>query len=91
MIQTYLTRLFEQMFWIGQTFKRFFTTLSESTDMLQILYLEPEIQDQAAASILQIIQAHVQFQDISFAYQGRETLLDHFNLSIPGGQKIGIV
>lgn len=88
MMQTYLTRLFEQMFRIGQTMKRFFTILSESTDMLEMLQRPIEVADRPHAQTLHITQARIDITDLTFAYGGADHLFDHFSLSIAGGQKI---
>lgn len=91
MMQTYLTRLFEQMFWIWQTIKRIFSTLSESIDMLEILSSPIQITDQTHAKILQISQARIDFSDVSFMYHHDSKVFQKLNLHISWGQKIGIV
>ena len=36
------------------------------------------------------IRGAIEFQDVSFSYPGRETVLDHFNLSIDAGETIAL-
>lgn len=49
-----------------------------------------QIQDKADAQPLVIKQGAIQFQDLSFAYNDKK-VIDHFNLNIRPGEKIGIV
>ncbi len=37
------------------------------------------------------IEGRIEFRDVSFAYQGGETILDHFNLTIEPGQIVALV
>lgn len=48
------------------------------------------IQDKADAKPLQVTDGTIQFEDVSFAY-GEKKVIDHFNLNIKAGEKIGIV
>lgn len=91
MIQTYLIWIADQMFRIWQTIKRLFVTISESTDMIQILKTPSEIQDLPHGSTLHISQGTINFDRVWFGYKGRKQLFNWFNLLIPWWQKIGIV
>ncbi len=48
------------------------------------------IQDKANAETLAVDHGRIQFKDVNFAYTDRN-VLDHFNLDIKAGEKIGIV
>lgn len=48
------------------------------------------IQDKADAETLAVEHGRIQFKDVNFAYTDRN-VLDHFNLDIKAGEKIGIV
>ncbi|MFC3902719.1 ATP-binding cassette, subfamily B, multidrug efflux pump [Acinetobacter marinus] len=48
------------------------------------------IQDKPNAATLNVDHGRIQFQDVNFAYTDRK-VLDHFNLDIKAGEKIGIV
>lgn len=48
------------------------------------------IQDKADAETLAVDHGRIQFKDVNFAYTDRN-VLDHFNLDIKAGEKIGIV
>jgi ATP-binding cassette subfamily B protein len=38
-----------------------------------------------------MVEGEIRFEDVSFAYGGREPLLQHFDLTVPAGSTIGIV
>ncbi len=40
---------------------------------------------------LQITGGHVEFKDLSFSYDGKNTVFINLNLDIPAGQKVGII
>lgn len=48
------------------------------------------IQDKADAKTLAVDHGRIQFKDVNFSYTDRN-VLDHFNLDIKAGEKIGIV
>lgn len=48
------------------------------------------IQDKPDAQPLQVRHGEIKFEDVSFAYQNKN-VIDHFNLTIKPGEKIGIV
>ena len=48
------------------------------------------IQDKQDAQPLQVPQGEIKFEDVSFAYNNRN-VIDHLNLTIKPGEKIGIV
>ncbi|MFN9646417.1 MAG: ABC transporter ATP-binding protein [Cyanobacteriota bacterium] len=37
------------------------------------------------------VAGHIVFRDVTFAYQGRDPLLQHFDLEIPAGSTVGLV
>lgn len=50
------------------------------------------IQDKPDAKSLQVKKGSIQFEQVSFAYHdGQKNIIDHFDLNIKAGEKIGIV
>ena len=50
-----------------------------------------EIEDAVNASLLQVKQGNIEFRHINFGYHKNRLLFKNFNLTIPAGQKVGIV
>lgn len=50
-----------------------------------------EITDRADAGILQVTRGTVKFDDVLFKYRAQKPLFEHLNITIPAGQKLGLV
>lgn len=82
-----LNSLAEFMMW--QT-SALFENVGTIQDGMKTLGKPVTIQDKIDAKPLQIHQGEIQFQDLCFAYNDRN-VIDHLNLTIAAGEKIGIV
>jgi ATP-binding cassette subfamily B protein len=60
-------------------------------EAVQVLGLPHEMQDAPDAKPLQLTGGSIQFRDVSFSYPSGQSVLDHFVLDVPAGQKIGLV
>jgi len=60
-------------------------------EAVQVLGLPHEMQDAPDAEPLQLTGGTIQFRDVSFSYPSGQSVLDHFVLDVPAGQKIGLV
>ncbi len=56
-------------------------------------YLDAEDEEESGIPAAYVMgePVSVVFEDVSFAYEGRHQVLDHFNLQISGGEKIALV
>jgi ATP-binding cassette subfamily B protein len=57
----------------------------------QTLLVPRDMEDASSAPALQIRDANIDFENITFAYAGRRPVLDHFSLHIDAGQRVGLV
>jgi ATP-binding cassette subfamily B protein len=60
-------------------------------EALSALLVPHDLPDAEGASVLRPGPGLVQFRDVSFAYPGRRPVLEHFNLTIAPGQRVGLV
>jgi ATP-binding cassette, subfamily B, bacterial len=65
--------------------------MAKLREAVQVLGLPHEMQDAADARPLTVLAGAVSFRDVSFSYPDGQEVLRNFTLSIPGGQKIGLV
>ena len=73
---------FTEMFQKGFSgFKRF----------LEVIQTEPEIVDAPEADVLQDVQGVIDYENVSFAYQEEETVLNDINIHIDAGKSIALV
>jgi len=59
--------------------------------IFEVLDTRPEVHDSPNAISLPPLKGHIQFHNVSFAYESGEVVLKNINLEIKPGQKIGLV
>lgn len=77
---------------LGETFDLYQRAMASSTRILDVLSSPNELQQgDHAASKEALVSANVSFEDVSFAYPGRDPLFHGLNLTLEGGTTTGIV
>ncbi len=82
-----LNSIAEFMMWQSSVL---FENVGTIQDGMKTLGSPIHIQDKPDAQPLQVQHGEIKFEDVSFAYQNKN-VIDHFNLTIKPGEKIGIV
>ena len=82
-----LNSMAEFMMW--QT-SALFENVGTIQDGMQTLGRQINIQDKEDAKPLVVTEGNIKFSDVTFAYNSKK-VIDHFNLNIQPGEKIGIV
>ena len=77
--------------WIMWESARLFENIGTVNDGMNTLTKPHTIVDKPQASPLQVTQGEIKFNDISFAYDPTKPLLNHFNLTIKPGEKVGLI
>ncbi|ACC73857.1 ABC transporter ATP-binding protein [Paraburkholderia phymatum] len=57
----------------------------------QSLLVPREMEEAVGVRPLQIRDANIDFENVTFSYAGRRRVLDHFSLHIDAGQRVGLV
>ena len=59
----------------------------------EIMDIRPQIEDEEGAVPLTVTNGEIDYKDVSFSYEsdGREIVIDHLDLHIPGGSKAALV
>lgn len=90
--QLYLIMIYSDMFDLNQTIQRVEQALSEAAEMTEILDFEPEVKDPENPEKIRITSGSIVFNDVDFRYADAGVdVLTGFSLSIPAGQKVGLV
>ena len=79
--------IFSMSFLVDQ-FQR---AITGSRDFVTAMEIEPAIKDISGADKLEITNARVEYQDITFSYNADEPVLRSINFSIAPGEKIALV
>jgi ATP-binding cassette subfamily B protein len=90
LIQAYLLSTFNRLIGINYTLRRFYDALTDAREMLVILETPHGIKDAKGAKDLSISDRIISFNDVSFSFNNRP-VVTHFDLNIPGGQKLALV
>lgn len=77
--------------WIMWEVSALFENIGTAKDGLNTLSIPRDVQDIENAKPLLITQSRIEFKDVNFNYGKSDNLLNHFNLDIKSGEKIGLV
>lgn len=76
---------------LGSFNAAFQQALASAERIFEVIDIEPEIHDAPDAISISRIEGDVNFQDVSFSYDGRESVLNHINFEAKAGESIALV
>jgi ATP-binding cassette subfamily B protein len=89
---TYLQRIASQIFMLGDMLNGYDQALLEAAPMSDILMKETVVNNKPNAKELQTKNATIELRNVSYRYNdASENVLSNVDLSIPSGQKVGLV
>ncbi len=93
LILSYTSNIVGQLFtFSNNTLRGYNRAVGDASDMVATLQVTPEILDPALPKRLHMPKGKIEFNDVTFTHDGSEdALFEALNLSIPAGQKIGLV
>lgn len=91
MIVLIVIGLEQRMFFLGQNLTQAVSSYGQVNEGLKELLEPHEIVDKPNARPLVVKGSAIEFKGIDFAYRGKRVFRGDFNLSIRGGEKVGLV
>ncbi len=91
MIQALLLQLFLPLGGLGIIYRQIKHNFIDMNNMFDLLERSSKVTDVENASDLIITQGEVKFDNVTFAYPGKEAVLKNINFTLKPGQKIAIV
>ena len=91
MIQVLLLQLFLPLGSLGIIYRQIKHNFIDMNNMFDLLEKSSKIKDIKGAKDIEVNNAKVEFQNISFAYEGKDKVLKDISFSIEPGQKVAIV
>lgn len=91
---TYTYTITNQFNFINNGLQRFNRAFGDASGMTIILDEPRLVDDKPGAPAMVVNEGSIEFKDISFSYydgNAKTQVFDHFNLSIPAGQRVGLV
>lgn len=88
---TYTFTVARQLWEMNNIMRNYNRVMGDAHDMTEILLLDPEVVDHSQKA-LSVDKGSIEFNNVAFTHDGNsETLFERFNLTIPSGQRIGLV
>jgi ABC-type transport system involved in Fe-S cluster assembly fused permease/ATPase subunit len=91
MIQALLLQLFLPLGGLGIIYRQIKHNFIDMNNMFDLLERSSKVTDVENASDLTVTQGEVVFNNVTFAYPGKEAVLKNINFTLKPGQKIAIV
>lgn len=91
LLQLYLFSAFETIYNITRQMTRAMNALADANTMCEILEIEESVQDPRTPEKIKMEKGAIEIENITFAYADSSEVFSDFSLSIPAGQKVGLV
>lgn len=72
-------------------YTQFAEAVGATKRVFEILDTDPDIQDQADAQPIETAKGHIEFNNVTFSYDGKQDVLKDINLDIPAGSIVALV
>ena len=89
LLQTYILRLIDFLWGIGQTLRHTFIAISEASEILQIIDTPHEIQDKSSKK-LKLQHGAISFSNVNFSY-GENQIFHDLNFHIKPGERVALI
>ncbi|WP_309084009.1 ABC transporter ATP-binding protein/permease [Chelativorans sp.] len=90
-INTMLMQLSVPLNFIGFMYREIRQGLTDIEQMFDLLDVPPEVKDRPGARPLRVMQGHVRFENVVFAYDPARPILKGISLEIPAGKTVAVV
>jgi len=91
MIQALLLQLFMPLGSLGIVYRQIKHNFIDMNNMFNLLDQRSKVSSSKDAPELKVSQGKVEFKEVSFAYSGKESVVDKISFTIESGQKVAIV
>ena len=91
LVNTMMLQLFIPLNFLGIIYRALKYSLADMDMMLKLLDTEREVKDDRDANDLEVTDAVVRFDDVSFRYNADREILNGVSFVIPHGQKVAVV
>ena len=89
-INAYMLQLYQPLNWLGSVYREIRQALTDMENMFSLLEVAPTTNDDLN-DIPQSYDAEIRFENISFDYDIRRTIIKNISFTVPNGKKVAIV
>jgi ATP-binding cassette, subfamily B, bacterial len=90
-LQAYLMNLFSHMWDFAYYIRSTYEGIADANEMTEMLIKPHAIVDAKNAKHLKVTKGTIEFKDVKFEYITGKAILNNFNLSIAGGERVALV
>jgi ATP-binding cassette subfamily B protein len=91
LVNAFLIQLYMPLHFLGFVYREIRHSLADMERMFGLMEREPEVRDKADASALRVTQGAIRFENVSFGYDPRRTVLHDVSFEVPAGHKVAVV
>ena len=89
-INAYMFQLYQPLNWLGSVYREIRQALTDMENMFSLLEISPTTQD-VLDTMPQSDVAEIKFDNVSFDYDVRRTIIKNISFVVPNGKKVAIV
>ena len=89
-INAYMLQLYQPLSFLGSVYREIRQALTDMENMFSLLDISPAIQNNLN-KLPQINIAEIKFDNVSFDYDVRRTIINNISFTVPNGKKVAIV
>ncbi|MDA9108416.1 ABC transporter ATP-binding protein/permease [Candidatus Pelagibacter ubique] len=89
-INAYMLQLYQPLNWLGSVYREIRQALTDMENMFSLLEVTPTTNDDLD-DIPESNDAEIRFENISFDYDIRRTIIKNISFTVPNGKKVAIV
>ena len=91
LVNSYLIQLFMPLNFLGFVYREIRRSLTDMQTMFGLIDEPTEVADRAGAPELRVNGGEIVFDDVSFSYDPRRSVLEGVSFTVPAGKKLAIV
>jgi len=91
LVNAYLIQLYLPLNFLGMVYREVRQALIDMQSMFKLLNADAEIVDKPGAPDLAVSGGHVRFENVTFGYDTRRSILHGVDLDVPAGKTLAIV